>query len=64
MKKAVLRRDLSAGATLSLEDVALKKTAPVEEGTPITDLDSVVGRRLARALEAGAVLRAEDLETA
>ena len=61
MKKAVLREDLSAGSVLTLEHLALKKTAPVEQGTAVTDLDVVVGRKLSRDVTAGKVLLEEDL---
>ena len=61
MKKAVLRADLAAGSVLTLEHLALKKTAPVEQGTAVTDLDAVVGRKLSRDLKAGAVLLEEDV---
>jgi len=58
-KSIVARRDLDAGATLRVEDLATKKPA---QGISARRMHDVVGKRLARALVAGAFLQEEDIE--
>jgi sialic acid synthase SpsE len=57
-RSLVAARDLPAGQTLKKEDVAIKRPG---FGIPVHDLDNVVGRRTARAIEADEVLTWEDL---
>ena len=58
-KSIVARRDLDAGATLRVEDLTTKKPA---QGISARRMHDVVGKRLARALAAGAFLQEEDIE--
>ena len=58
-KSIVARRDLDAGATLRVEDLATKKPA---QGISARRMHDVVGKRLARAVAAGAFLQEEDIE--
>jgi len=55
-------RDLRPGEPLRPED--LRPLRPLLDGLAANDRDLVVGRRLRRAVAAGALLRAEDLEAA
>jgi N-acetylneuraminate synthase/sialic acid synthase len=61
-KKLVAARDLPAGHTLSLEDVAIK--SPGDGGLPPYELDGLVGRRLSRALLADEDVSLDALEPA
>lgn len=58
-RSIVLERDVEAGATLTAEDLGFKRPgtgiAPFEAG-------DVVGRRLGRSLQRGAILSREDLD--
>ena len=58
-KSVVARTDLAAGTRLREEDLALKKPG---DGIPASELHSVVGRTLARALAADDPIREADLE--
>lgn len=60
-KKLVAARGLEAGHVLTREDVAIKSP---NDGLPPYALDSVLGRRLLRSLEADENLRLEDLAAA
>lgn len=60
-KSLVARRPLPAGTVLSAGDVAAKKPGT---GLPPAALETLVGRRLRRALEPDEQLRLEDLEPA
>jgi len=59
MKSIVARRDLRAGTVLQAEDLTTKKPA---RGISARRMYDVVGRRLARAVEAGNFLQEEDIE--
>jgi len=59
-KKLVAARDLAAGHVLTGEDLASK--SPADGGLPPSELDSLVGRRLARSLAAEENVTYEDLE--
>lgn len=58
-KSIVARCDLGAGATLRFEDLTTKKPA---RGISARRMHDVLGKRLARAVEAGAFLQEEDIE--
>jgi len=58
-RSVTLLRAVRAGETLAAADLALRRPAT---GIAPRDLEQVVGRRAARALDAGAVLRWEDLQ--
>ncbi len=58
-RSVTLLRAVRAGETLAAADLALRRPAT---GIAPRDLERVVGRRTARALDAGAVLRWEDLQ--
>ena len=51
--------DLDAGTELAPEDLAAKR--PLGDGLPASDLESVVGRRLRRAVAADEQIRLGDL---
>jgi pseudaminic acid synthase len=57
-RSIVASRDVAAGATLTRDDLAIKRPG---FGIPVHDLDQVVGRHAARALEQDEVLRWDDL---
>ncbi len=57
-RSIVASRDVAAGATLTRDDLAIKRPG---FGIPVHDLDQVVGRHAARALEEDEVLRWDDL---
>lgn len=57
-RSVTLVRPVGEGQSISMKDVALRRPAT---GIAPRDLERVVGRRAARALEAGSVLRWEDL---
>lgn len=57
-KSVVSRRDLAAGETLTADDVTTKRPGT---GIPAREFDSVLGRRLKRAVKADTVLQADDL---
>jgi N,N'-diacetyllegionaminate synthase len=57
-RSIVAVRPLAAGAVLAREDLAIKKPGT---GLPPSQLDAVVGRRLARAVAADQLLAPEDL---
>ena len=59
-KQLVAARELSAGHTLAAEDIAIK--SPADSGLPPYELDSLVGRRLARALAEDETVTFEALE--
>ena len=59
LQAVVAARDLDAGAELSRADLAAKR--PLGEGMPASELDSVVGRRLRRAVAADEQIRLADL---
>ncbi len=54
----VARHAIAAGAVIDPEDITFKRPGG---GTPPCDLDQVVGRRAARAIEADALIQREDL---
>ena len=58
-KSIVARCDLPAGATLTGDDLAIKKPGT---GIPPVRLPDLVGRRLRRALQADELIVDEDLE--
>jgi N,N'-diacetyllegionaminate synthase len=58
-KSIVARRDLDAGTTLRVEDLTTKKPA---QGISARRMNEIVGKRLARAIGAGAFLQEEDIE--
>jgi len=58
-RSVTLLRAVRAGETLAAADLALRRPAT---GIAPRDLERVVGRRAARAIDAGAVLRWEDLQ--
>ena len=58
-KSVVVRRELTAGAVLTLNDLTTKKPGT---GIPAARLRELVGRRLARAVAADALLSEADLE--
>ena len=58
-KSIVAARPLPVGRRLGLEDLALKKPGT---GIPAARLHDIVGRRLARAIEADACLTEDDLD--
>ncbi len=60
-RSVVARRDLAAGAVLAAADLAAKKPGT---GIPAARLPELVGRRLARAVAADALLAEADLEPA
>jgi len=60
-KSLVARADLPAGALLQAEHLTSKKPGT---GIPVERLPQIVGRRLARSVQAGARLAEEDLEEA
>src|SRR5438093_8254981 len=53
-RSVTLVRPVGKGATIGVKDVALRRPA---SGIAPRDLERVIGRRAARALEAGSVLR-------
>jgi sialic acid synthase SpsE len=55
----VLTRDLSAGSTLTADDLATQRPAA---GIPAACFDQLIGRRLARDLPAGTMLQWDMLE--
>lgn len=55
----VAARDLGAGATLTAGDLEAKR--PARGGIPASELDTLVGRVLARAVEADEQIRRDDL---
>ena len=59
-KSVVLRTTLDAGTVLLAEHLTVKKPGT---GIPADALQSVIGSRLRRRIEADAVLRHTDLET-
>ena len=58
-KSVVARRDLARGTVLDVSDLTVKKPGT---GIPAARFDSVVGRRLARAVRADDTLQDADLE--
>ncbi len=58
-RSVTLMRPLPAGSPIGLDDVALMRPG---DGIAPKDLDAVVGRRAARALEAGVTLQWSDLQ--
>lgn len=58
-KSIVARRDLDAGTTLRVEDLTTKKPA---RGISPRRMSEIVGKRLARAIGAGAFLQEQDIE--
>lgn len=60
-QSVVALRDLPAGAVLGREDLGTRKPGT---GIPAAQLDSVVGRKLARAVQHGVPLTAQDLQPA
>jgi len=59
MRRSVIAvRDLPAGAVLALDDLAAKRPG---DGLPVHEIGSLVGRVLARAVEADTLLRLADL---
>jgi N,N'-diacetyllegionaminate synthase len=60
-KHVVIANGVAAGATLKAQDVLLKRST---SKTPIYDARLAIGRRLKRALPAGAAVSASDLEDA
>jgi N-acetylneuraminate synthase len=58
-RSVVARRALTAGTLLTRDDLAAKKPGT---GLPADRLDELVGRRLARAVDADQVLTADDIE--
>jgi N,N'-diacetyllegionaminate synthase len=59
LQAVVAARDLEAGAELAHEDLSAKR--PLGDGVPASDLESVVGRRLRRAVAADEQIRLADL---
>jgi N,N'-diacetyllegionaminate synthase len=59
LQAVVAARDLEAGAELARDDVAAKR--PLGDGIAAGDLESVVGRRLRRAVAADEPIRLADL---
>jgi N-acetylneuraminate synthase len=57
-KSVVVTRDLPAGTVLAVEHLTVKKPG---SGIPAPDLPSLVGRRLARAVERDRLLQLADL---
>jgi sialic acid synthase SpsE len=57
-RSIVASRDVAEGAALTREDLAIKRPG---FGIPVHDIDQVVGRHTARALEQDEVLRWDDL---
>jgi sialic acid synthase SpsE len=57
-RSVTLARAVKAGQELAAEDLLLRRPAT---GIPPRDLEKVIGKRVKRALDAGAVLRWEDL---
>jgi N,N'-diacetyllegionaminate synthase len=57
-KSVVAARDLDAGSTLRAEDLALRKPAT---GIPAAELDSLIDRRLRRAIAANSQISVNDL---
>jgi sialic acid synthase SpsE len=57
-RSIVASRDVAEGAALTREDLAIKRPG---FGIPVHDIDHVVGRHTARALEQDEVLRWDDL---
>jgi N,N'-diacetyllegionaminate synthase len=60
-KSVVARRPLEAGATLTRDNVTVKKPGT---GIPAARLAEIIGRRLTRNVEADHVIREDDLEKA
>ena len=58
-KSIVARRDLDAGETLCVADLTTKKPS---RGISARQMHEVVGKQLARAVDAGAFLQEEDIE--
>ena len=58
-KKLVAARDIPAGQTLSLEDIAIKSPS---DGLPPYEIDNVVGTRLRRALQEDENISFADLD--
>jgi sialic acid synthase len=59
-KKLVAARDLAAGHVVSADDIAIK--SPADGGLPPYELDNLLGRRLARALETDEIVTFDVLE--
>ena len=59
-KKLVAARALGAGHVLAADDIAIK--SPADSGLPPYELDNLVGRRLARALEVDEIVTFDALE--
>ena len=60
-RSIVIRRDMGAGETIEMDDVALKKPG---SGMPPDLVPTILGRRLARAIAADTLLSEDDLESA
>ncbi len=57
-KSIVAARDLAAGSILAIEDLAFKKPGT---GIPANELETIIGKRLVRALKADDLLAVSDL---
>jgi N-acetylneuraminate synthase len=58
-RSIVLERDVEAGATLTAGDLGFKRPGT---GLAPFEADEVIGRRVRRPLQRGAILGREDLE--